>query len=129
MRPMANDPPILMIEDDDVVAQLVCAVLQKDGVEVLIAPNGYTGLDLFERHRPRIMVLDLAISGPNSIEVLRTVHGSILQNKLSVVCIVMSGEAELEFQARKLGAVEFLYEPFEPADLRSVVRRMNRSAA
>jgi len=129
MRPMANDPPILMIEDDDVVAQLVSAVLQKDGVEVLIAPNGYTGLDLFEQHRPRIMVLDLAISGPNSIEVLRTVHGSILQNKLSVVCIVMSGEAELEFQARKLGAVEFLYEPFEPADLRSVVRRMNRLAA
>lgn len=129
MRAMANDPPILVIEDNDVVAQLVSAVLRGDGVEVLIAPNGYTGLDLFEQHRPRIMILDLAISGPNSIEVLRTVHGSILGNKLSVICIVMSGEAELEFQARKLGVVEFLHEPFEPADLRSVVQRTNRSAA
>ena len=126
---MSNEPPILVIEDDDVVAQLMSAVLRREDVEILIAPNDYTGLDLFEKSRPRIMILDLAITGPNSIEVLRTVHSSIVSNKLSAICIVMSGEAGLEFQARELGVVEFLHEPFEPADLRSVVQRTHRSAA
>ncbi len=97
---------ILVVDDERMVCDLLRAVLTRHGHEVLIATSGREGLEVFKKHRPRFTLLDLRMPGMNGIEVLTQIR--ILDPGAAVIVLTGAGSADLENQARQMGAHDFL---------------------
>ena len=63
-------PQILLIEDQPNQRLLYEQELSDEGYDVLTASNGRDGLELFERHRPQLVIVDVLLPGMNGIEVM-----------------------------------------------------------
>jgi CheY-like chemotaxis protein len=101
---------VLVIEDDARDRELLAAVLEERGYEVIVADNGRTGLTLCHRGHPDAVVLDLHMPGIDGRSVLRQLR--TLHPKLPVV--VFSGHSAEEVQQEMLnhGATAFIQKAF-----------------
>lgn len=61
---------ILVIDDEDSIRKLLQTVLTRKGHDVLLAESGQKGIDVFERARPLVTILDLHMPDVNGLEVL-----------------------------------------------------------
>jgi CheY-like chemotaxis protein len=101
---------ILVIDDDARDRDLLAAVLEERGYEVILADNGGTGLMLCHRRVPDAVVLDLhmpGIDGRSLLRQLRTLHPSL-------PVVVFSGHwtEEVEQEMLNQGATAFIRKPF-----------------
>src|SRR5262245_35619463 len=101
---------ILVIDDDVRDRELLAAVLQERGYEVILAENGGTGLMLCHRQDPDAVVLDLRMpkmDGRSVLQQLRTLHPS-----LPVVVFSGHGTEEVEQEVLNQGATAFIQKDF-----------------
>ncbi len=101
---------ILVIDDDVRDRELLAAVLEERGYEVIVADSGGTGLVLCHRQDPDAVVLDLhmpGIDGRNVLRQLRTLHPAL-------PVVVFSGHSTEEVQEEMLnqGATAFIQKAF-----------------
>jgi CheY-like chemotaxis protein len=68
---------ILTIEDEANVRTLTGMLLTRLGYEVLLADNGWKGLELYRREHPEVVVLDLTLPGMHGLEVLKQIGASV----------------------------------------------------
>jgi DNA-binding response OmpR family regulator len=126
-----HDPgkTILVIEDDPNTRSLVALYLEREGFRPLAAADGRTGLELAERHRPELVILDLMLPRMDGWEVCRR-----LRQRLDVPVIMLTarGEEIDRVAGLTLGADDYVAKPFSPRELvarvQAVLRRMPRSA-
>ena len=97
---------VLVIEDEANVRTLTEMHLKRLGYEVLLADNGWKGLDLYRREHPDVIVLDLIMPGMDGIEVLRQIRSVDLH--LPVIVVTAESTAKTERGVRALGVSEFL---------------------
>jgi len=124
-----HDETILVVEDDDIVRQLVCAILQKGGYQTISARNGVEALEICKNEDGRIgMVLsDLVMpemSGPALIAQLKSVTPGLR-------ALHMSGYAsDAVVRHGYLGSsIPFIQKPFSAIDLLQKVRDVLESTA
>jgi|SRR5690242_16388619 len=101
---------ILVIDDDARDRELLAAVLQERGYEVISAENGGTGLMLCHRQDPDAVVLDLRmpeLDGHSVLQQLRTLYPS-----LPVVVFSGHGTEEVEQDVLDHGATAFIQKQF-----------------
>jgi CheY-like chemotaxis protein len=101
---------ILVIDDEPRDRELLTAVLQERGYEVILAENGGTGLMLCHRQHPDAVVLDLRmpqIDGLSVLGQLRTLHPS-----LPVVVFSGHGTETVEQEVLDHGATAFIQKEF-----------------
>lgn len=112
---------VLVVDDEEWMRDACGQILSQEGVEVMAAADGQTGLELASRQAPDLILIDLKMPGMDGIAYL----GSVKAADPEVVAIVITGYATLEVavEAMKAGAYDFLPKPFKPAELRAVVRR------
>lgn len=112
---------VLVVDDEEWMRDACGQILQPEGLEVITAADGPTGLELARRHSPDLVLADLKMPGMDGLAFLEAIKGFAPD----VVVIVITGYATLEtaVEAMKAGAYDFLAKPFKPADLRAVVRR------
>jgi two-component sensor histidine kinase/CheY-like chemotaxis protein len=106
---------ILVIEDDELVLQLFEDLLTQEGYRVYKAMDGDSGLDLFRKVNPYLILLDLKIpQKSNGFEVLK----KLKEESLDVPVIVVSGTTDINdaITALQLGAWDFITKPI--VDLR-----------
>lgn len=106
----AHMAKILVIDDDARDRELLAAVLEERGYEVLLAENGGTGLMLCHRQDPDAVVLDLRmpdIDGRSVLQQLRTLHPS-----LPVVVFSGHGTEKVEQEVLNHGATAFIQKEF-----------------
>jgi DNA-binding response OmpR family regulator len=122
----AERPRILVIEDDPAVRDLLTVALRKEQFEVLVAPDGETGLILAEQDRPDLILLDLRLPGIDGFDVLQALKRSPATAETSVV--VMTGNEGLLLGARarvlSMGAADFVAKPFEMDALIGEIRTL-----
>jgi DNA-binding response OmpR family regulator len=101
--------PILVVEDDPPIAAGLVRGLKLAGFAVTLATDGRLALELAEKERPALVVLDLNLPGPDGFELLEA-----WQHRLRVPVIVLTARQELEARLRSfgLGAVDYLAKPF-----------------
>jgi len=100
---------ILLIEDDENVAEVLADAFAADGHETAITHTGEEGLAYLARERPDVVVLDMRLPTLNGVGVLRQIRST--DSKLPV--IIMTGLAtrgELA-EIRRLGVTEIVEKP------------------
>ena len=110
--------PILIVDDDPAISQLVTTVLQLGGYEVLAASDGRQALRMLESDKRIGLVLsDVVMPGMTGVELCKALRTSRPRLK----CILMSGY-DLGLLPRE--GAHFLAKPFYPNDLLDKVREV-----
>ncbi len=107
---------ILVVEDEDDIAHFTCKILEREGFVPFKALDGGTALEIFEKERPQIVILDLDLgySKIEGIEVLKKIRDV----DSDVECIMITRVTELDIQEKvqKLGIRAYLNKPLYPKD-------------
>jgi phosphoserine phosphatase RsbU/P len=102
---------VLTIEDEETVRQSMVAYLEDSGYEMLEAPNGRVGIDLFEQEQPDVVLCDLRMPELDGLEVLEHIAAESPETPL----IIVSGTGDMRdaIQALKLGAWDYITKPIQ----------------
>ncbi len=116
---------IVVAEHDDLTAKVIVAALRRGRRRFVVrAEDGDSVLDLFEKHRPHIVVLDLHLPVRNGLEVLRLLHRQPTRDSFRILVLSLQRQREAEARARRFGADDYVIKPFDPLDLASRVQRL-----
>lgn len=113
----------VVIEDDDDVRNLVCAVLQQAGFEVQSAPTGRAGVEAIRQHQPAAVTLDVGLPDIDGYEVLRQVR---LFSDCYIIMLTAREDEMDTLTALQSGADDYLTKPFRPRELRARIAAMMR---
>ncbi len=126
---MATKQKILIVDDDENIAELISLYLNKECFETQIAPDGETALKLHESFDPNLILLDLMLPGIDGYEVCRQIRA-----KASTPIIMLSAKGEVfdKVLGLELGADDYMEKPFDTKELvarvKAVLRRYKQVA-
>lgn len=112
---------IMVVDDEILTLNNLKKALEKEGYEILLADSGERALELLEKFRPHLILLDLVLPGISGLEVLK----KIKETDREIIVIMMSAYEILEkaVEAMKLGAYDYLLKPFKLSELKTAVQR------
>ena len=117
------DTRILVIDDDPEIRFLLSTSLQLEGYRVEALDSGEKALlQLVEKPRPSLMILDLVMPGLSGIETLRRLRE--LQRDLPVLVLSCQNSPDAIVEAIQSGASDYLVKPFEDAKLQNCISRL-----
>ena len=110
--------PLVMVADDDTeIAILVEILLQREGYDVVTAMNGGEALELIERKRPDVVVLDIMMPNLNGYEVVQRLRENKDTRFLPVILLsARAGALDRKYGIR-MGADDYILKPFKAEDL------------
>jgi sigma-B regulation protein RsbU (phosphoserine phosphatase) len=114
---------ILTIEDEPPIRDGIVAYLEDSGFTMLEANDGPTGLEIFRREHPDVVLCDLRLPGMDGLDILSIITAESPETPV----IVVSGVSLLKYavQALKRGAWDYVTKPIQDmAVLESAVRRV-----
>jgi two-component system KDP operon response regulator KdpE len=111
---MTSPARVLVIDDERRYRELLELNLRRRGYRTTLAEDGLTGLNLFERDRPDVVVLDLRLPDLDGFEVCRR-----MREYSQVPIIILSARLEEAQKVRglRLGADDYVTKPFGPEEL------------
>ena len=109
---------ILVIDDEEPIRDLIRALFEPEGLEILQAPDGEAGLEAFRRRHPDMVITDIIMERLDGFEVIKELRRQGSQVK--IIAIAGRGDALLT-RAMTLGADRALGKPFRLEELRSAV--------
>jgi DNA-binding response OmpR family regulator len=116
---------ILLVEDEDDIASVVRAYLERDGFRVVRASRGMEGLQALEEHDVRLAILDLRLPDADGFDLCRAIRAG---SKLPVVMLTARDEEVDRVTGLELGADDYVTKPFSPRELVARVRAVLRRA-
>src|SRR3954470_7463999 len=118
-----NTGRVLVVEDDEAIADVLRRTLRQEGHEVRSAADGVEGLAMAEEFVPDLVILDLGLPKFDGAEVLRR-----LRAESDVPILVLTARSELEDRVEGLdsGADDYLVKPFERKELLARMRALIR---
>ena len=123
----ADAAPILVVDDDAKIVQLVRTYLEREGYEVITAPDGRGALAAFRDRRPRLVVLDVMLPTLDGLAVTRIVRE---ESDTPILMLSARGAAADRVLGINEGADDYMAKPFSPAELvgrvKAILRRTER---
>lgn len=101
-------PKIAIVEDDQAISQMYRIKFEADGYEVETAENGKLGLELAEKMRPDVILLDLMMPEMNGDEMLVELRKTPWGKNIKVVILTNMGEQEVPENIKQLGVSAFI---------------------
>lgn len=118
-----RDLNILIVEDEEDTAEVVCTVLEDAGFRARAVDRGELALDHITHQTPDLVLLDINLPDINGIDVLRQVRKHSL---LPMIILSGYGEDKDRVIALEAGADDYLSKPFSPEELVARVRALIR---
>jgi two-component system alkaline phosphatase synthesis response regulator PhoP len=115
----------VLVIDDEAPIRLLCRVnLEAEGMDVLEAPDGPSGLELARDREPDIVLLDVMMPGLDGWRVAEQMQQDARTNEIPI--IFLTARAEFRDRARGLdiGGVDYVTKPFNPLELAGLVRAL-----
>jgi len=123
-----SSKPILLVDDDPHVLEVLTLYLEKEGYSVLQAANGQEGLDKALYHDPCLIVLDVMMPEMDGIELCRRIR---TVKSTPIIMLTAKSEDIDKILGLELGADDYITKPFNPrevlARIKAVLRRMGES--
>jgi DNA-binding response OmpR family regulator len=125
-----TEQTILVVDDEEAIAEAVRARLQSEGFQIVVAGDGPEAIGLCERVRPDLVVLDLMLPGMDGLEVCRQIQRD---RWVPVLMLTARTEEADKVAGFAVGADDYLTKPFSLRELvvrvRAILRRMERIGA
>ena len=99
---------IAIIEDDPTISQMYRMKFESDGFEVRLAANGQIGVEVVEKFRPDIILLDLQMPEMNGTEALRHIRSKDWGKTIPVIVLTNLGEEEAPREIKELGVHSYI---------------------
>ena len=118
-----NKQTIMIVDDDENIAQLVRLYLEKEGFEVISSTRGDAALAAFKANPPSLVLLDIMLPGIDGWQVCRAIR------QISSIPIIMLSAKDETFDkvlGLELGADDYITKPFDPKELVARVKAVLR---
>ena len=113
-----NKRKILIVEDDNFVAEVYSTKLLEMGYDVRIAQNGEEGMSLIEKEKPDLVLLDIIMPVMGGIEMLETLKKNPSWEDIPVILLTNVGEKDSIQKVHQLGVADYLIKShFTPAEV------------
>jgi DNA-binding response OmpR family regulator len=122
-------PRLLLIDDDNRLADMVSGYLQRNGFEVETAGSLTAGRDQLARGGFDALVLDLMLPDGDGLDFTRELRSQPRSRRLPLLMLTARGEPTDRVVGLEMGADDYLPKPFEPRELLARVRALLRRAA
>ncbi len=120
---MPGKQVIMVVDDDENIAQLVRLYLEKEGFEVISFSRGDSALTAFKSNPPALLLLDIMLPGMDGWQVCRAIR------QISSIPIIMLSAKDETFDkvlGLELGADDYMTKPFDPKELIARVKAVLR---
>ena len=115
---------VLVVEDDEMVAEVVRINLEAKGYEVSHAPNGAAGLAAISQKGPDLVVLDVMMPEVDGWTVLTRLRDDPATRHLPVIMLSAKAMPADQVRGYNLGANAYLPKPFSATELREKVAQV-----
>ena len=122
---MNNKYKILLVEDETNIRNLVSAMLESSGYQVLLAGTCATARVLYGSHRPDLIILDLGLPDKDGRVLLEHVRQ---ESATPVIVLSARSDERDKVEALDMGANDYVTKPFGSAELLARVRSALRSS-
>lgn len=113
---------VLVIDDEAVIRESLQAWLSDVGHRVFTAENGSEALELIEKEKPNVAIVDLVMPGISGIELLK--KAKELCPGIEVIIVTAYGSIATAISAMKEGAYDYIEKPFSPEKVELLVERL-----
>jgi len=116
---MKKNKKILVIDDDQSLCRVISYYLSEEGYEVKSCHDGNTGIEIFKKFEPDLLICDIKLPGQDGFSILDIV----LKEKpdCPVIMITAHGTVEDAVKAMKSGSYDYILKPFNKDDLKITV--------
>lgn len=126
---MATKQKILIVDDDNNIAELISLYLTKECFDTLIVGDGESALEALKTFQPNLILLDLMLPGIDGYEVCRSVRSS---SNIPIIMLSAKGEIFDKVLGLELGADDYMEKPFDTKELvarvKAVLRRYKQTS-
>lgn len=126
---MVNKQKIMIVDDDNNIAELVSLYLTKECFETMIVNDGETALSSLEAFDPNLILLDLMLPGIDGYQVCREIR---VKSSVPIIMLSAKGEVFDKVLGLELGADDYIEKPFDTKELvarvKAVLRRYKTAA-
>lgn len=120
---MTNKQRILIVDDDEHIAELISLYLTKECYETQIVYDGLSALDAFHEFKPNLVLLDLMLPGMDGYQVCREIRKDA---STPIIMLSAKGEVFDKVLGLELGADDYIIKPFDSKELVARVKAVLR---
>lgn len=116
-------PRVLVVEDNAVNLELLVALLEQEGCEVLVAETADAGLRLAKGAQPALILMDVQLPGMTGYEATRHLKADPATAAIPVVALTALAMRGEEGRAKAAGCAGYLTKPLDTRVFRETVRQ------
>ena len=120
---MAAKQKILIVDDDNNIAELISLYLTKECFETSIVNDGEEALTTFDSFEPNLILLDLMLPGIDGYQVCREIRA---KSQVPIIMLSAKGEIFDKVLGLELGADDYIIKPFDSKELVARVKAVLR---
>ncbi len=123
-NPINDMQTILVIEDEEDIADLVAFNLRRNDYQVELAHDGLKGLAAARSLLPDLIILDLMMPGLDGISLFKELKRDAATRKIPVMMLTARGQTEDRIHGLEVGADDYMTKPFSPKELMLRVKNL-----
>jgi DNA-binding response OmpR family regulator len=120
---------VLVIDDEKDLLELVRYNLAKEHIDVIVANDGASGLEIALAHIPDLVLLDLMMPGMSGLEVCRQLRADPRTRRIPIIMLTAKAEESDKVVGLEMGADDYVTKPFSVRELVARVRAALRRAS
>ena len=116
---------IMVVDDEKSLIELVTAVLEQEGYEIITAMNGEEALERLKTDKPNLILLDMMMPGMSGREVCERIRKDPKTKDLKIAFLTVAKFSETGRDVlKKMKVLDYITKPFDNADLVKRVKKM-----
>lgn len=120
---MVNKQKILIVDDDENIAELISLYLTKECFDTIMVHDGEEALAAFDSYQPNLILLDLMLPGIDGYQVCREIRS---HSAVPIIMLSAKGEVFDKVLGLELGADDYILKPFDSKELVARVKAVLR---
>ncbi|MGE8361544.1 HD domain-containing phosphohydrolase [Pseudomonas sp.] len=120
--PLTDSRPLLLLVDDEPTNLQVLRHILQDHYRLLFAKEGARALEMVERERPDLILLDVMMPGMTGLDVCETLKANPALCAIPVIFVTALGDVDDEARGFEVGGVDYITKPVSPPIVRARVR-------